>query len=178
MDAAQQPVEAALEHDIAGKRQIAPGGELEELKNASIEGGHCAVGRKKIEVRLKQGEEVERAERKAAGRDPHEKESEPRSAVEQFVEQLQERHRSPRFAARDDSVSSPADVIVSLAASSPLPFSKADHPTTRVAQAMRGSRPFGHASNFASTCGRAALWIAKAFMALPENLDRLCPSKR
>src|SRR5208337_673844 len=40
VDAVQEAVEAALEDDVAGEREIAPGGQLNELEDAAVEGGH------------------------------------------------------------------------------------------------------------------------------------------
>ncbi len=53
------PVEAALDHDIAGEREIAPGRQLDELQDAAVEGGHRAIGQEQVEVGLKEIEQVE-----------------------------------------------------------------------------------------------------------------------
>jgi hypothetical protein len=37
VDAQEQPVEAAREHDAAGEREIAPGGQFDELKDSGVE---------------------------------------------------------------------------------------------------------------------------------------------
>src|SRR5208282_2241513 len=95
VDAVQEAVEAALEDDVAGEREIAPGGQLNELEDAAVEGGHGAVGRDEIEIGLKQIEQVERAERQAARRDAHGEERQPGRPMKQAVEKLQKQGLPP-----------------------------------------------------------------------------------
>src|SRR5271165_1941364 len=52
VDADQQAVEAALEHDVAGERQITPERQFDQLQEAAVEGGHRAVGQQQVEVGL------------------------------------------------------------------------------------------------------------------------------
>jgi hypothetical protein len=84
-----------LEENVEDQRQIALNRQLEKPEDSAIECGHRAIGRNQAEVCLKKKKRIERAERKAARRDAHGEELEPRRAMEQAVEKLQERHRSP-----------------------------------------------------------------------------------
>jgi hypothetical protein len=93
VNAAEQAVEAALEHDVEREREIAPTGQFDELQDAAIERGHGAVGPEQSEIGLKQEEQVERAEREAAGGDPHAEEGQPGRPMKQTIKELQKRYR-------------------------------------------------------------------------------------
>src|SRR5271163_1052900 len=115
MDSPQQTVEAALNYDVAAKGEITPCGQLDELKDSAVESRHRAVSRDEIEIGLEQIEQVKGAEGEAPRGDPHEDECQPRRSVEKPVEQLQERHRSPRFLALDDHAARARTALLRLA---------------------------------------------------------------
>jgi hypothetical protein len=99
MDALRKPVEAALEDDVEGEREIAPGDQFEKLQDSAVKGAHRAIGRYQSEVGLKKRKQIEQAEREAANRDPHREKREPRRAMKQPVEELQQHHCPHNFPA-------------------------------------------------------------------------------